>query len=120
MIAVNEFASGCEAAMVTTGSVTPLLELPLDEIRAICRRHSVRELAIFGSALREDFGPDSDVDLLVEFELNSRVGFIEFGLMEQEFEAAIGRRIDLVSKRALRPELKDRILASARALYVSG
>lgn len=96
-----------------------LPDLPLAEIRAICRRYGVRELALFGSALRDDFGPESDLDLLVEFEPDVRIGFMELGRMEQELAALLGRRVDLVPKGGLRPFLRDEVLASARLLYAA-
>jgi predicted nucleotidyltransferase len=94
------------------------INLPLDRIRDICLRHPVRELSIFGSALRGDFRSDSDVDLLVEFQPDARVGFIEFGLLEQELEDLLGRKVHLITKRSVRPELRDEILGSAQVLYV--
>ncbi|MGH2535092.1 MAG: nucleotidyltransferase family protein [Thermomicrobiales bacterium] len=95
------------------------LQLPMDKIRDICRRFGVRELAVFGSALRDDFGPDSDIDLLVEFEPAAQVGFLELGQLEQELASAFKRRVDLGSKGSLRPFLRDEILASARILYAA-
>jgi predicted nucleotidyltransferase len=54
----------------------------LEAIREICRRHQVRELSLFGSALREDFGPKSDFDFLVEFDPGAQIGFLELGGIE--------------------------------------
>lgn len=93
------------------------LNVPLDEISAICQRFGVRELAVFGSAMRDDFGPESDIDLLVEFEPEARIGFMELGAMERELGVLFGRAIDLVPKRGLRPQVRDRVLATARVLY---
>src|SRR5215216_1204134 len=95
------------------------IDLAIEAIREICRRYPIRELAVFGSVLRDDFAPDSDIDLLVEFEPDARIGFIGFGELEQELEAVIGRRIDLVSKRALRKVFRDAILSSAWELYAA-
>lgn len=97
----------------------PLLDLPLEGICEICRRYRVRELAIFGSALREDFGPNSDIDLLVEFEPDARIGFIELGEIEQELEALLGRPVELVPKSGLRPLLREEVLTNARVLCAS-
>ncbi len=63
------------------------IALPKDEIAAFCRRHHIRKLALFGSVLRDDFRPDSDVDVLVEFEPEARVGFFEFVEIEDELSA---------------------------------
>lgn len=122
MIAVDDVFSGSEAKMVTTASgppLTPLVDLLLEEIRAICRRYPVRELAVFGSALRDDFRPNSDVDLLVEFEPNATVGLMAFGTLQRELEAAFGRRVDLIPKDGLRQFLRDDVLATARTVYVA-
>ncbi|MEA2583378.1 MAG: uncharacterized protein QOF33_1463, partial [Thermomicrobiales bacterium] len=88
-----------------------------EQIADICRRYRVSELSIFGSVLMDDFRPDSVVDLLVEFESDARIGFIELGRLEQELEDRLGRKIDLGTKRSLRPEPRDEILGSARVLY---
>lgn len=96
-----------------------LTKLPISELEALCRRYQVRELSLFGSALRDDFGPESDIDLLVEFEPDARIGFMELGRLEQELEALLGFPIDLVPKSGLRPELRQDILDTARLLYAA-
>ncbi|HEY7034042.1 MAG TPA: nucleotidyltransferase domain-containing protein [Thermomicrobiales bacterium] len=93
--------------------------LPLDKIRDVCRRHHVRELSIFGSALREDFRPESGIDLLVDFEPDARIGLIEFGKMRQEFETLLDRKVDLVVKEGLRSFLRDEVLSTAQTLYAT-
>ncbi|MEA2512553.1 MAG: uncharacterized protein QOJ59_2040 [Thermomicrobiales bacterium] len=103
--------------MKTTMTSPTGIDLPTEQIADICRRYRVSELSIFGSVLRDDFRPDSDVDLLVEFESDARIGFIELGRLEQELEDLLGRKIDLGTKRSLRPELRDEILGSAPVLY---
>jgi predicted nucleotidyltransferase len=67
------------------------IQIPKERITDFCRRHHIRKLAIFGSALRDDFGPDSDVDVLVEFEPGHVPGLAFFGI-EQELSAILGRR----------------------------
>jgi predicted nucleotidyltransferase len=91
----------------------------LEAIREICRRHQVRELSLFGSALRDDFGPKSDVDVLVEFEPGARIGFMELGGIEQELEHLLGRHVDLVPKGGLRPIFREEVLATAQVLYAA-
>ncbi|MEA2594317.1 MAG: uncharacterized protein QOF01_786 [Thermomicrobiales bacterium] len=103
--------------MKTTMTSPTGIDLPTEQIADICRRYRVSELSIFGSVLRENFRPDSVVDLLVEFEPDARIGFIELGRLEQELEDLLGRKIDLRTKRSLRPELRDEILRSAPVLY---
>jgi predicted nucleotidyltransferase len=98
---------------------TQLPDLPLAAIQDICRRHRVRELSLFGSALRDDFGPESDFDFLVEFEPGARIGFMELGAIEQELENLLGRNVDLVPKRGLRPIFQKEVLATAQVLYAA-
>ena len=99
-------------------------EVPPAALAAFCRRWKVREVAVFGSALRDDFGPDSDVDLLVSFEKDAGWTLLDFVDMEDELAAIFGRKVDLVEREAVeesRNYLRRRsILGSARALYVAG
>ena len=81
--------------------VNASLTLAGPELTAFCRRWKVRELAVFGSALREDFGPESDVDLLVTFEPSANWGLLEQTAMESELAGLLGRKVDLVSRRAI-------------------
>ena len=96
---------------------TSLLSEKKAEIAAICRRHHVRELGLFGSALRADFHPDSDIDLLVEFDAGIPVGLLQFGELQAELEAILHRKVDLVSKRGLRPLVRERILHQLESVY---
>ncbi|MBI4320453.1 MAG: nucleotidyltransferase family protein [Chloroflexi bacterium] len=98
---------------------TRSLELPLEAIRVICQRFRVRELALFGSALREDFRPESDVDLLVEFEPDAQVGFLTLARLQRELSATLGRQVDLVPKGGLKPIIRDAVLADAEVLYAA-
>jgi hypothetical protein len=95
------------------------LHLDLDRrmIAAFCRRHHIRKLAVFGSALRDDFRPDSDVDLLVEFEPEHTPGLIRLGAMEEELGRVLGRRADLVTAKSLSRHIRDRVLAAAEPVY---
>jgi len=68
------------------------MEIPKSRIAEFCRRNKIRRLSFFGSVLREDFGPDSDIDVLVEFEPGARVGFFELFDMEQELSSLFGGR----------------------------
>lgn len=71
-------------------------------IRLICLRYHVRELSLFGSALRDDFSPTSDIDLLVEFDPEAKVSLFDFVSPRDELSALFGREVDLVEKRGLR------------------
>jgi uncharacterized protein len=85
-----------------------------------CNRHHIRRLSLFGSALREDFRPDSDVDLLVEFQPGHTPGW-EIVDLEEELSALFGgRRVDVVNPKYLNPRLRERILASAVVQYAEG
>jgi len=89
-----------------------------EKIAAFCRRHHTRRLALFGSVLRDDFGPDSDVDVLVEFEPGARVGW-DFITIQDEFAELFGRPVDLLTPGCIRPAYRDEILSSARDAYVA-
>ena len=84
-----------------------------------CRRHHIRKLSLFGSVLRDDFGPQSDVDVLVEFDDQHVPGF-EFVRIQIELSELLGgRRVDLVTPRALSPFLREKVLRSAETRYAA-
>jgi predicted nucleotidyltransferase len=79
----------------------PKIEIPTDEIADFCRRWKVTELALFGSVLREDFGPDSDIDALVSFAPDARWSLLDLVRMQDELKAVLGREVDLVQRVAV-------------------
>ena len=89
----------------------------VEGIRRFCERYGVRELSLFGSVVRSDFGPDSDIDVLVEFAAGRAPSLFSFLDLQVELQTLLGRRVDLVSKRGLNPHLRDRILAAREVLY---
>ncbi|HVJ05545.1 MAG TPA: nucleotidyltransferase domain-containing protein [Candidatus Saccharimonadales bacterium] len=89
------------------------------QIAEICRRHGVRELLLFGSALGPDFRPDSDFDFLVEFLPDKHIGLFEFAGMERELEELLRRPVDLVSKNGLRPRIKESVLSRTESIYAA-
>ena len=93
--------------------------IPLEKLADFCRQYQVRELALFGSMLRQDHRPDSDVDLLVSFQPATRVTFLTLARMQRELEALLGRKVDLVPKDGLKPVIREHILATARVLYAA-
>jgi hypothetical protein len=99
--------------------------LPFDERRleAWCRRWRVSELAFFGSVLREDFRPDSDVDVLIRFFEDSQWSLLDHIAMEEELAVFFGRKVDLVSRRAVEssrnPLRRHHILDSAQVVYAA-
>lgn len=97
----------------------PKVTIPRDEIVDFCRRNQIRRLSVFGSALREDFGPDSDVDVLVEFEPEAQIGFVALSRMQRELAALLGRPVDLVPREGLKPILRETVLSSAEVVYAT-
>ncbi|MBM4327148.1 MAG: nucleotidyltransferase [Deltaproteobacteria bacterium] len=95
------------------------LDISPEELARLCRRYQVRELALFGSALRQDRHADADVDLLVSFQPAARVTFLTLARMQRELEALLERKVDLVPKDGLKLIVRDHILASARVLYAA-
>jgi hypothetical protein len=95
------------------------VQLPEAEIGEICRRYQVKELAVFGSAARGELRAGSDIDLLVEFLPGADVSLLQHFAAERELSEVLGRRVDLVSKRALRHALREEVLAQARLIYAA-
>ncbi len=96
------------------------MKIPINqnEIEAFCRRNRIRRLALFGSVLRDDFGPDSDIDVLVEFEPDARVGFFELYDMEQELSRLLGcRKVDMNTPGSLSKYFRDDVLREAEVQY---
>ena len=99
------------------------IEVPKEKIAAFCRRNHIRELALFGSALRRDFRSDSDVDVLVEFEPGQELGLTALVTMENELSEILGRKADIVERQAVeRSENYIRrryVLQSVEKVYVA-
>ncbi|MDI9432575.1 MAG: nucleotidyltransferase domain-containing protein [Planctomycetota bacterium] len=100
------------------------ISVPRGEIEAFCRRHRIGRLSLFGSVLRDDFGPDSDVDVLVDFDRGVDLGLREIVSMELELSEILGRKADLVDREEVRRSgnyLRRRhILSTAETVYVAG
>ncbi len=94
--------------------------IPLDRIRIeqLCRLHHIRKLALFGSVIRDDFGPGSDVDVLVEFETGHTPG-LGFFRIQSELSDLLGRKVDLNTAGFLSKYFRDRVLAQAEVVYVA-
>jgi predicted nucleotidyltransferase len=95
------------------------IDFPMEEIVALCQRFQVRELAVFGSALGEDFRADSDLDILVEFEPEAIVGFMILGKLQRELSNLLHRKVDLVPKRGLKSYIRQAVLDSREVLYAA-
>jgi hypothetical protein len=95
------------------------IDIPADKIAAFCRSNHVRRLALFGSVLRDDFRPDSDVDVLVVFDSDAEIGFLALGRIRRELSDLLGRPVDLVLQDGLKPRLRDTVITSAEIVYAS-
>ena len=99
-----------------------MINLPINirdqTIAEFCQRHHIRRLALFGSILRDDFGPNSDVDVLVEFEPGVRTG-LKFFAIQEELSGLLGRRVDLNTPECLSKYFRDQVLAEAEVQYVA-
>ena len=98
---------------------THLPELYITALQDLCRRHQVRELALFGSAAQGKQRADSDLDFLVEFEMEAKVGFLTLSRLSRELSAVTQRRVDLVPKAGLKPAIREQVLAEAVVVYAS-
>ena len=96
------------------------IEIPEEKIADFCRRNHIRKLALFGSILTDRFGARSDVDVLVEFEPEARVGFFRFLGLEEELAAMLGHRVDLNTQGFLNPRFREQAVASSDVLYAGG
>ena len=90
-----------------------------ESLAEVCRRFGVKELSLFGSAVRGEMRPESDIDMMVEFEPGVRVGLIKFESLAEELEVLAGRRVDLVTRRGLKPWVRPAVLEDARVIYAA-
>ena len=101
--------------------MNPDVHIPQDRLAEFCRENSITELSVFGSALRDDFGPQSDIDLLVSFGEEAHHTLFDLIRMEEELEAMLGREVDLVSRRGIEKSpnylRRKAILESAELIY---
>jgi predicted nucleotidyltransferase len=93
------------------------IDIPKERIAEFCRRNHIRRLALFGSVLRDDFTPESDVDVLVEFEPDARVGLLGLARMEIELGELLGRKVDLNTPGFLSDYFRDEVLTEAEMQY---
>jgi uncharacterized protein len=93
------------------------IPIPKEQIAEFCRKHHIRKLSLFGSVLRDDFRPNSDVDVLVEFEPGKTPG-LAFFAMQDELSELLGRKVDLNTPMCLSRYFRDEVLVEAEAVYV--
>lgn len=98
---------------------TPRIAIPHDALADFCRRNGIRRLSLFGSVLRDDFRPDSDVDMLVEFEPDKRIGLFGMAALQNELSEMIGRAVDLRTPEDLSPYFRSEVLAEALTQYAA-
>lgn len=94
--------------------------MPTALLAEFCRRNAVRKLSLYGSVLRQDFRPESDVDVLVEFEPHARVGLLEMARMEAELSALFGRKVDLHTPQELSRYFRNEVLQEAEVQFEHG
>lgn len=95
------------------------VDIPAGQIEAFCKRHHVAKLSLFGSILRDDFRPDSDIDVLVEFLPGSRVSLFDLGGMLMELRTMLGRDVDLRTPQDLSQYFRSQVEREARLLYAA-
>lgn len=101
--------------------MTLSIELPPEEkITEFCREHNIRRLSVFGSALGDDFGEDSDIDILVEFESGAVPGFFRLVEIQEELTTLFGRKVDIRTPRDLSRYFREEVLEAAEVLYGEG
>jgi len=93
------------------------IDIPQDKIKTFCQRHRIQRLAVFGSALRDNFDSDSDVDVLVEFAPGARIGMIRLAALEFELSAIIGRKVDMNTPGFLNPHFRQQVISAAEVQY---
>ena len=97
----------------------PRINVPESKIKGFCQRYQVRRMALFGSVLRDDFRPDSDIDVLVVFDLSARTSFMTLGEMKRELSTLFRRPVDLIPQEGLKPAIREAVLSSAQEVYAA-
>lgn len=95
------------------------LQIDRDELTDFCRRHKIAKLSLFGSVLHDNFGPNSDIDVLVEFQPAAKIGFLALTRLTRELSEMLGRKVDLVPAEGLKPRIRDAVLAHTEVLFAA-
>jgi predicted nucleotidyltransferase len=106
--------------MVEAAKMVLAIEIPEKKIEEFCKRNRVRKLSIFGSVLRDDFNPESDIDILVEFDDDATPGFFRLMRMQDELTEMLGRSVDLRTPKDLSRYFRDDVVNNAVIQYVEG
>jgi predicted nucleotidyltransferase len=96
-----------------------LIRVSSQRLADVCRRHHIQRLSLFGSVLRDDFKPDSDIDVLVEFEAGVSVGYFTIGRIINELSDLFGRRVDVRTPLDLEPSIRSCVLADAEVRFAA-
>jgi uncharacterized protein len=99
--------------------VVQRIRIPEEKLNDFCLRYQVKRLALFGSVLRDDFRPDSDVDILVVFDPSIRITMMTLGKMKRELSGMFERPVDLVLQEGLKPAIREAVLSSAQEVYAA-
>ena len=93
------------------------IAVPREVIAEFCQRNHIRKLSLFGSVLRDDFRPDSDIDVLVEFEPDARISLFDMGGMQMDLTEMLGRDVGFLTKEFISPRFRQKVIDGAVAIY---
>ena len=96
------------------------INIPKEQLAQFCETYHVRRISLYGSALRDDFGPDSDIDILIDFEPGFKAGLLKMARMENELSDMLGRKVDLRTPGDLSRYFRQEVLESAEVAYAKG
>ncbi len=93
------------------------ISVPRATIAEFCQKHHIRKLSLFGSVLRDDFRPDSDIDILVEFEPDAKISLFDMGGMQMELTELLGRDVGFLTEAFISPRIRQKVIDSAETIY---
>jgi hypothetical protein len=105
--------------MAAKNSSRVKIKIPKKELTEFCKRYQIQRLALFGSVLGDDFRKESDVDVLVSFQPNAKIGFITFSRMQRELAELLNRPVDLVPMDGIKPVIRESVLANTEEIYAA-
>ena len=105
--------------MTTKNPSRVKIKIPKKELNEFCQRYQIQRLALFGSVLGDNFRKESDVDVLVSFQPNAKIGFITFSRMQRELAELLNRPVDLVPLDGIKPVIRESVLANTEEIYAA-
>ena len=105
--------------MTTKNSSRVKIKIPKKELNEFCQRYQIQRLALFGSVLGDNFRKESDVDVLVSFQPNAKIGFITFSRMQRELAELLNHPVDLVPLDGIKPVIRESVLANTEEIYAA-